>query len=145
MLKSFIKFLADAAANAAASQLLEILGGAAKSGTFGTVIKGLVSGISGARASGGPVSAGNTFLVGEKGPELFTPSNNGTILPAGSFGGKSGGNVYNVGISVQQNSNDSPDKTGQKIAEAFIRSLAKEEINNANRPGNVLNKVTNFG
>jgi hypothetical protein len=34
----------------------------------------------GARASGGPVSAGTTYLVGEKGPELFTPDASGAIL-----------------------------------------------------------------
>jgi TP901 family phage tail tape measure protein len=37
-------------------------------------------GISGARASGGPVSAGKTYLVGEQGAELFTPNRNGSII-----------------------------------------------------------------
>jgi hypothetical protein len=31
------------------------------------------------RASGGPVMAGQTYMVGERGPEPFTPSQNGTI------------------------------------------------------------------
>ena len=35
------------------------------------------------RASGGPVSAGQTYWVGEKGKELFTPSVSGAISPAG--------------------------------------------------------------
>jgi tape measure domain-containing protein len=35
----------------------------------------------GARASGGPVSAGMTYLVGEKGPELFIPNRDGYVLP----------------------------------------------------------------
>jgi hypothetical protein len=34
-----------------------------------------------ARASGGPVSAGQPYLVGEKRPELFVPSTSGMILP----------------------------------------------------------------
>lgn len=34
-----------------------------------------------ARAAGGPVSANSTYLVGEQGPELFMPSNAGTIIP----------------------------------------------------------------
>lgn len=34
-----------------------------------------------ARATGGPVSAGVTYLVGERGQELFVPKQNGTILP----------------------------------------------------------------
>ena len=33
------------------------------------------------RAAGGPVSAGSSYLVGEKGPELFMPSGSGTIIP----------------------------------------------------------------
>lgn len=35
----------------------------------------------GARAAGGPVVSGSTYLVGEKGPELFTPNSNGNIIP----------------------------------------------------------------
>lgn len=38
--------------------------------------------VAGARAQGGPVAAGQTYLVGEKGPELFTPSGDGTITPS---------------------------------------------------------------
>lgn len=38
-----------------------------------------------ARASGGPVSAGQPYVVGEKQPELFVPQSSGTILP--SLGG----------------------------------------------------------
>lgn len=35
-----------------------------------------------ARASGGPVSAGTTYLVGEQGPELWTAKRSGYIIPA---------------------------------------------------------------
>ena len=41
------------------------------------------------RASGGPVMAGQTYTVGEAGPELFTPTQSGTITPSGEFGGVS--------------------------------------------------------
>lgn len=34
------------------------------------------------RASGGPVTAGRAYMVGEEGPEPFIPHTNGTILPA---------------------------------------------------------------
>ena len=40
-------------------------------------------GFAAARASGGPVSAGAPYLVGEQGPELFVPTAGGTILPNG--------------------------------------------------------------
>ena len=46
-----------------------------------------LSGISGARANGGPVMGGGTYLVGERGPELFTPGSSGSITPNGAMGG----------------------------------------------------------
>jgi hypothetical protein len=51
----------------------------------------------GARADGGPVSAGRAYLVGERGPELFVPRGSGTIVPNGAGGGGvSVTNVYNI-------------------------------------------------
>jgi lambda family phage tail tape measure protein len=50
--------------------------------------------VAGARASGGPTNAGSTYLVGEKGPELFSPTSAGTIIPNGSFGGSAGSTVH---------------------------------------------------
>jgi hypothetical protein len=53
--------------------------------------------ISGARAEGGPVSAGKTYLVGERGMELFTPNTSGTITSnedlAGAMASRSGPSV----------------------------------------------------
>jgi hypothetical protein len=40
----------------------------------------------GARAMGGPVSRGRSYLVGERGPETFVPSSSGTIVPNGQTG-----------------------------------------------------------
>ena len=60
------------------------------------------------RAGGGPVSPDEMYLVGEQGPELFVPRENGWILPnddmprmgptggGGSSGGSSGGAVINI-------------------------------------------------
>ncbi|MDD2870239.1 hypothetical protein [Neomegalonema sp.] len=42
--------------------------------------------LDGARAEGGPVRAGGSYLVGEQGPEIFTPSLSGQIIPNGGFG-----------------------------------------------------------
>lgn len=39
------------------------------------------------RAIGGPVTRGTPYMVGERGPELFVPSQSGTIVPNGSMGG----------------------------------------------------------
>lgn len=48
----------------------------------GTSFGGVLSSIfGGARALGGPVAAGGAYLVGERGPELFTPIAAGNITP----------------------------------------------------------------
>lgn len=58
-----------------------------KTGT-GSGIVGFIGGLfGGARAGGGPVEQGKTYLVGEKGPELFTPSNTGSITSNNRMGG----------------------------------------------------------
>ncbi len=44
----------------------------------------------GARANGGFVAPGSSFLVGERGPELFTPNGSGRITSNGAGGGASG-------------------------------------------------------
>lgn len=36
--------------------------------------------LSGLRADGGPVAAGQSYVVGERGPEIFTPKNSGEII-----------------------------------------------------------------
>jgi hypothetical protein len=68
----------------------------------------VVSGISGVidkifgggKAAGGPVSGGTTYMVGERGPELFTPSSSGTIIPNHRLGGSGGGgSVYNITVN----------------------------------------------
>lgn len=41
----------------------------------------------GGMATGGNVSAGTTYLIGEKGPELFTPGASGVITPNDAIGG----------------------------------------------------------
>ena len=63
------------------------------------------------RASGGPVSAGTPYMVGEAGPELFVPSSGGTIMPNG--GGMA------VTIQVTQ-----PLGTPSQIAAAVSSALA---------------------
>lgn len=41
----------------------------------------------GKRALGGPVTPGQSFLVGERGPEMFTPTRSGSIVPNDALGG----------------------------------------------------------
>jgi len=71
----------------------------------------LAEGISGGlkgmfRAQGGPVNSGSPYIVGENGPELFTPNTSGRIIPNHNLtsGGNAGGNnysfVYNFPMGV---------------------------------------------
>ncbi len=54
-------------------------------GGAGGSAAGLLGGLfGGARAEGGPVSPGKSYLVGENGPEIFQPSVGGTIVPNGA-------------------------------------------------------------
>lgn len=39
------------------------------------------------KAAGGPVTGGRPYLVGERGPELFTPASSGNITPNNQLGG----------------------------------------------------------
>jgi hypothetical protein len=52
--------------------------------------------IFGKRASGGPVSSGAPYLVGERGPELFVPSSAGQVIPNYAMGGATTVNNYNI-------------------------------------------------
>lgn len=56
----------------------------------------------GKRALGGPVTSGQPYLVGEQGPEIFMPSNSGTIIPNGQSGGVVVNQTIQVTTGVQQ-------------------------------------------
>ena len=64
--------------------------------------------IAGKREGGGPVAGGATYLVGEKGPELFTPAASGNITPNHALGGgdvtiHQNFQVTGVGADIEQN------------------------------------------
>jgi hypothetical protein len=68
-----------------------------------------------ARALGGPVSGGQPYLVGERGPELFVPQVSGGIVPNNQVGSMMGGrgNGGGSGMSVLR---------GQDILLAYART-----------------------
>jgi hypothetical protein len=63
----------------------------------------------GGKAAGGPVNAGTTYLVGERGPELFTPSGSGSIIPNHRLGGGGGS------INLTVNGAIDPESTARQI------------------------------
>lgn len=93
----------------------------------------ILTGRFGKRASGGPVSAGSPYLVGEQGPELFMPGKSGTIIPNNALGGSN--IVVNVdagGSSVQG------DATQAKALGAAIGAAVQSEILKQKKPGGLL-------
>lgn len=87
----------------------------------------LVKGISGAienifgggKAAGGPVSGGTTYLVGEKGPELFTPGSSGNIIPNNRLGG--GGGSINITVNGALDA----EGTARQIVDILNRATAR--------------------
>ena len=67
------------------------------------------------KATGGPVTGGKTYLVGERGPELFTPPGNGNIVPNGAM---AGGGSTNVNISYNITAFDAQSATTAIAAQA---------------------------
>jgi hypothetical protein len=57
------------------------------------------------RAMGGPISAGQPYLVGERGPELVVPSGSGNVIPAGKTASMMGGSTtVNIYTNADPNS-----------------------------------------
>jgi hypothetical protein len=54
-------------------------------------------GLGGQRAMGGLVTGGSMYAVGERGPELFVPNENGMIIPNNQLGG---GNTYQITVNT---------------------------------------------
>lgn len=86
------------------------------------------------RATGGSVTGGQPYLVGERGPELFMPGRSGGIAPSGSFGGGPTVvvNVDASGTSVQGNQPEGQ-ALGRAVAAAVQAELIKQK-----RPGGIL-------
>lgn len=99
------------------------------------------------RAGGGPVAAGQPYIVGEKRAELFVPNTSGTILPSVPSGGGISvsvvTNVDNSGNSASQTSGDS-DRTGKQLSQA-IRSAVVDELSRQQRQGGLLWRARNGG
>jgi len=120
----------------------------AMSGLFGGLFSSLFGGGSsafaalpgaaqgGGRASGGPVSAGTGYMVGERGPEFFVPNTNGTIIPNGAGGGTI--NIAPV-INVSGGGGDTSNAAavGSSVA-AALRDLVQDQIRRAMRPGGMI-------
>ena len=75
------------------------------------------------RALGGPVMGGKSYVVGESGPEIFSPQGTGTITRNSDIGG---GNVTNVNFTIVAN-----DTTGFDQLLASRKGVIQQIISDA--------------
>jgi hypothetical protein len=106
----------------------ELFGGIGRQGGgLGGVFGGLVGALFGlpGRATGGPVSPGRGYLVGERGPELFVPTSAGRVEPS-----LPNAPAREVRVSINlapQRGADAPvalQRSSRQVASAVRRALA---------------------
>jgi hypothetical protein len=79
------------------------------------------------RALGGPVTGGQQYMVGERGPELFVPNQSGSIVPNNSLGGQ-------INVTVQAGAFLGSSDDAREFARRIYGALNDE----ARRRGTVL-------
>ncbi len=114
--KVALSTLAEIASSAIKADLGKLFGGGGGGllASLASVASSLFGGAPG-RATGGPVTGGQAYMVGERGPELFVPTASGRIAAAGT---PSGGTI-NVTVNVATPADASPafmQRTGTQIA-----------------------------
>lgn len=123
-----------------------LIGTVEKPGILSSLLGSMMGGIfGGGKASGGPVVAGTTYLVGESGPELLTMGTGGYITPNHQLmtkSSKSGGDSYWVSIQVNaaDNSSQTSGNSTSNLTELGhrIEATVKNVIVNEQRPGGLL-------
>ncbi len=128
VLKSILKEFAKA-------QLLMAIGGFGNatnkpSGLLGALGKSF----GGGRARGGPVTANTPYLVGEKGPELFTPSGSGSITPNHRTEADGGGSVSVVNnFSITGGNDEMQSMIAQSVSTSVQLAVSKIQDNKRRR------------
>ena len=88
----------------------------------------------GGRAKGGTVMGGTSYMVGERGPELFTPGRSGSIAPNSSMGG--GANVV-VNVDASGTKAEGDGRQANQLG-AALGAAVQAELIKQKRPGGLL-------
>ncbi len=126
-----LSVLSEIASAAIRSGLDSLTGGGGGQGgllsSLGPLLTNLFGGAPG-RATGGPVSPGRAYRVGEYGPELFVPTSSGRVEAHGSGRGAA---QVNVTIRVSDNGRmsapDALQRSSRQVARAVRAALARAE------------------
>ena len=89
----------------------------------------------GGAADGGPIKGGKTYLVGERGPELFTPGVSGMVTPNHALGG---GTSIVVNVDASGSSVEGDQQRGNEFGEQLAAAV-QAVIINEKRVGGLLN------
>lgn len=116
-----------------ASNFAETMAGAG-GGVIGKVLE-LIMGIK-PKAKGGPVSDNKPYLVGEKGPEIFVPKEDGTIIPNHELKGKPFGGFRHAGGGVIANHAYVVGEKGQEKYISNKRQWAEKMLDRMGAPKN---------
>ena len=94
------------------------------------------------KAEGGPVNRGRSYIVGERGPEMFVPNTSGTIVPNNSLAMGGGGVTNVITVNVDSSSSDvqSNDCQANQFGEALAAAIQAELINQK-RAGGLLSNT----
>ncbi len=121
--------LNEIAAHALQSGISNLFGGASGGGSGGGGLGGLIGQSLGAlfglpgRATGGPVSPGRAFLVGERGPEVFVPTTSGRIDTGSAAAGRDVRVAIQLAIPRGTAAPTAMQRSSRQIASAVRRSL----------------------
>jgi len=88
----------------------------------------------GAKAEGGPVKGGGSYLVGERGPEMFTPGVSGMVTPNHALGGST--NIV-VNVDASGSNVEGDEEQGRELGR-LISVAVQSEIIQQQRPGGLL-------
>jgi len=88
----------------------------------------------GVRANGGPVKKGRSYMVGERGPELFTPSRSGMITANNALGGSTS---VTVNVDASGSSVEGDEGQAEQLGTAISQAIQAELIQQR-RPGGIL-------
>lgn len=141
MALSVMNEIAKAAISQGMQSLGVNMGGGSGGGTAGTgnllstalQLATLAFGGSPGRATGGPVTGGRAYRVGENGPEWFVPTSSGRVEPHDARGGGSGSRGRDIRITVNvqgtgaqggfQGGPERMQATGRQIARAVRAAI----------------------
>ncbi len=87
------------------------------------------------RANGGPVSAGKSYVVGERGPELFTPNAGGRITSNENL--NAGSTNIAINVDASGSSVEGDEQKGRELGQMLSAAIQSELIKQR-RPGGLL-------